>query len=84
MSIESQRLIRCIVSRDKMDKTRVASIVKRVQHPAFKKFVQKTTKVVFHDENNTTKVGDEVLVYQTRPKSAKKRFAFHSTVNDSN
>ena len=84
MSKETQRLIRCVVSRDKMDKTRVANIVKRVQHPTFKKFIQRTTKVVFHDEGNTTKVGDEVLVYQTRPTSAKKRFTFHSLVTESN
>jgi len=79
---EKQRLIRCVVSSDKMDKTRVGKIVSRVQHPVFKKFVQNTTKVVFHDEKNTTKMGDEVYVLQTRPVSSRKRFAFHSVITE--
>ena len=82
MSTDNQRLIRCVVSGDKMDKTRVGKIVQRVQHPTFKKFIKRTTKVVFHDESNTTKIGDEVLVYQTKPSSARKRFAFHSVVTE--
>lgn len=82
MSADTKRLMRCVVSSDKMDKTRVGRIVVRVQHPVFKKFIQRTTKVVFHDENNTTKLGDEVLVYQTRPASARKRFAFHSVITE--
>jgi small subunit ribosomal protein S17 len=84
MSADNKRLIRCVVSSDKMDKTRVGKIVKRVQHPLLKKFIQRTTTVVFHDANNATKIGDEVLVYQTKPSSARKRFAFHSVVTEAN
>jgi small subunit ribosomal protein S17 len=80
MSADNKRLIRCVVSSDKMDKTRIGKIVRRIQHPLFKKFIKKTTKVVFHDADNTTKIGDEVLVFQTKPASARKRFAFHSVV----
>jgi small subunit ribosomal protein S17 len=82
MSADNKRLVRCVVSSDKMDKTRVGKIVSRVQHPVFKKFIQSTTKVVFHDENNTAKLGDEVYVYQTKPASARKRFAFHSVITE--
>lgn len=82
MSVDdkNKRLIRCVVSSDKMDKTRVAKSVRRVLHPVFKKFIKKTTKIVFHDEANTAKIGDEVLIYETRPSSARKRFALHSVL----
>lgn len=80
MGTQDKRLVRCVVSSDKMDKTRVAKSVHSVLHPVFKKFVKRTTKVVFHDENNQTKAGDEVLVYETRPSSARKKFALHSVL----
>ncbi len=59
---------------DKMDKTVVISIKDRVQHPLYKKIVNRTVKIKAHDENNECGVGDKVLVMETRPLSKDKRW----------
>ena len=63
-----------IVTSDKMDKTVVISIKDRVQHPLYKKIVNRTVKIKAHDENNQCGVGDKVLVMETRPLSKDKRW----------
>lgn len=63
-----------IVTSDKMDKTVVISIKGRVQHPLYKKIVNRTVKIKAHDENNQCGVGDKVLVMETRPLSKDKRW----------
>jgi small subunit ribosomal protein S17 len=57
-----------------MDKTIVISIVERVRHPKYAKFVQRTKKLYAHDEANDAKVGDRVRVMETRPLSKLKRW----------
>lgn len=74
------RLMRCVVSQDKMQKSRVATATRRVRHPLLGKYMKRTTKIMFHDEENQSRVGDEVLVCATRPLSARKSFALHSIV----
>jgi small subunit ribosomal protein S17 len=76
-----QRKIKCIVTSDKMVKSRVAKIERLVQDKVTKKYVKKTTKLMFHDEENQSKQGDLVLVVQTKPISANKKFALHSVVH---
>lgn len=71
---EIKRKVKCIVVSDKMSKTRVAKIERKVRHPLVGKYMKKTTKLFFHDEANEAKVGDEVLVVQTRPMSKNKCF----------
>ena len=61
-----------IVVSDKMDKTIVVKLSTRVMHPLSKKFVQKTTKIKAHDENNECGIGDTVKVMETRPLSKDK------------
>ena len=63
-----------IVTSDKMDKTVVISIKDRVQHPLYKKIVNRTVKIKAHGENNQCGVGDKVLVMETRPLSKDKRW----------
>ncbi len=63
-----------IVVSDKMDKTIVVKLTTRVQHPLYKKFIQKTTKIKAHDENNECGVGDTVRVMETRPLSKDKHW----------
>ena len=63
-----------VVVSDKMDKTVVISIKDRVQHPLYKKIVNRTVKIKAHDENNQCGVGDKVLVMETRPLSKDKRW----------
>lgn len=69
-----QRNIRCIVVSDKMNKTRVAKVERKVKHPVVGKYIKKTTKYFFHDEENTTKIGDKVLIAQVVPISKNKAF----------
>ena len=61
-----------IVVSDKMDKTIVVAISERVKHPLYKKIVSRTKKLKAHDENNECRVGDKVLVTETRPLSKEK------------
>ncbi|MCB9228302.1 MAG: 30S ribosomal protein S17 [Deltaproteobacteria bacterium] len=77
-----QRTIRGTVTSDKMDKTRVVTVVRMVRHPVVGKFIRKTTKFMFHDEKNISKIGDEVLITPSRPLSARKSFQLLSVVKE--
>ena len=59
---------------DKMDKTVVVEVEDRVKHPLYGKVLRRTSKVKVHDEQNTAGVGDLVLIMETRPLSATKRW----------
>lgn len=59
---------------DKMQKSIVVAIERRVSHPLYKKYITRTTKLVAHDEKNEAKVGDVVKIMETRPLSARKRW----------
>lgn len=63
-----------VVSSEKMDKTVVVTVRDRVQHPLYKKIVNRTVKYKAHDENNECRVGDRVLLMETRPMSKDKRW----------
>jgi len=63
-----------VVERVKMDKTVVVSVLRRVRHPKYGKFVHRTTKFYVHDERNECGVGDTVRVMETRPISKMKRW----------
>ncbi|WP_033436720.1 30S ribosomal protein S17 [Saccharothrix isguenensis] len=59
---------------DKMDKTIVVALEDRKKHARYSKVLRSTTKVKAHDEQNTAGVGDRVLLMETRPLSATKRW----------
>jgi small subunit ribosomal protein S17 len=59
---------------DKMTKTVVVQIKKRVQHPIFKKYYTVRKKYKAHDEENTCKIGDKVLIRESKPLSREKRW----------
>jgi small subunit ribosomal protein S17 len=59
---------------DKMDKTVTVEVEDRVQHPLYGKTIRRTKKVKAHDEANAAGVGDRVLLMETRPLSATKRW----------
>ena len=63
-----------VVVSDKMTKTIVVKVERRVPHPIFKKIVRKTSKFYAHDENSVAKEGDKVLIAETRPLSKLKRW----------
>jgi small subunit ribosomal protein S17 len=57
---------------DKMDKSAVVLIERRVKHPVYGKFVKKSTKLHIHDENNECAIGDTVQITECRPISKTK------------
>jgi len=63
-----------LVVGDKMDKTVVVEVEDRVKHPLYGKVIRRTSKLKVHDEQNACGVGDRVLVMETRPLSATKRW----------
>ncbi len=63
-----------LVVSDKMDKTVVVAVEDRIQHALYRKTIRRTTKLKAHDEQNAAGVGDRVLLMETRPMSATKRW----------
>jgi small subunit ribosomal protein S17 len=59
---------------DKMEKTVVVAIERRVKHPVYGKMMTRTKKLKAHDEDNSAKLGDTVRIMETRPLSKDKRF----------
>ncbi|MYC77812.1 30S ribosomal protein S17 [Candidatus Poribacteria bacterium] len=70
-----------LVTSNSMDKTVIVSLVRRFQHPLYKKVVRKTKKILAHDEQNSCNVGDVVQVVETRPLSRHKRWRVQSIVS---
>lgn len=63
-----------VVVSDKMDKTVVVAVEDRYKHPLYGKVVRRTSKLKAHDESNAAGNGDRVLLMETRPLSATKRW----------
>jgi small subunit ribosomal protein S17 len=63
-----------VVSSDKTDKTIVVTVHTRKTHPLYRKQYMVTSKFMAHDEKNAAKTGDKVVITETRPISARKRF----------
>jgi small subunit ribosomal protein S17 len=69
-----RKTLRGYVVSDKMDKTIVIEVEERVKHARYGKVTTKTSRFKAHDEENTAGIGDRVLVMETRPLSASKRW----------
>jgi small subunit ribosomal protein S17 len=69
-----RKVRRGYVTSDKMEKTIVVEVEDRVKHPLYGKVIRRTSKVKAHDEGNIAGVGDLVLINETRPLSASKRW----------
>lgn len=67
-----RRVMQGVVVSDKMDKTVVVRIERRVMHPIYKKFVRRSKRYKAHDEVNAFKVGDIVRIRECRPLSRHK------------
>lgn len=63
-----------IVVSNKMEKTITVAIERKVQHPIYKKYFKKTTKLLAHDERRQCGIGDKVKIMETRPLSKLKRW----------
>lgn len=70
-----KRVLQGVVVSDKQDKTIVVKVERRFTHPLLKKTVRRTKNYHAHDENNSAKVGDVVLIEETRPLSKLKCWA---------
>lgn len=63
-----------IVVSDKMDKTVVVMVERLTKHPLYKKYIKRRKKFMAHDEENACRIGDKVLIEETRPLSRHKRW----------
>ena len=69
-----KRVLTGRVVSDKMDKTVVVEVEDRVKHALYGKVLRRSSKIKAHDEDNSAGVGDRVLLMETRPLSATKRW----------
>ena len=69
-----QRKLQGLVLSDKMDKTVVVEVSRRVKEPRYHKYISKRAKYAAHDENNECKTGDKVEITESRPLSKRKRW----------
>jgi small subunit ribosomal protein S17 len=76
----SQEKIGIVVS-DKMEKTIVVVVEDRYRHPQYSKILIKTKRYMAHDENNEAKIGDKVILDQSRPISRKKRWILKEIIS---
>ena len=77
---KSKRTLIGRVVSDKMDKTVVVAVERKVPHKLYKKSINTTTKFKAHDENNECRVGDTVRIVETRPLSHDKRWRVEKIV----
>lgn len=71
-----------IVTSDKMDKTIVVAVVRKVKHPLYKKYITRTKKFKAHDEHNQCKIGDMVEIIETRPISKDKCWRLNAVIRE--
>lgn len=69
-----RRVMTGTVVSDKMDKTVVVRVDRRVTHPLYKKIITRSKKFAAHDENNDCAIGDQVRIRECRPLSRRKNF----------
>ena len=75
-----RKVLRGVVVSNKMEKTGVVEITRKLPHPLYKKVVTKTTRFKFHDEKNECSIGDTVKIIESRPISGGKRWVVESIV----
>ena len=73
-SVKTKRTVKCSVISDKMEKSRVGSVVSLVKHPRYKKYIKRTVNFMFHDEKEVSKVGDRVLISEGKHISKRKKY----------
>jgi small subunit ribosomal protein S17 len=78
MSVEEERIDKAArttsgrVTSNKMDKSIVVMVERKVKHPVYGKIIKRSTKIHAHDESNECMLGDEVTIKETRPRSKTK------------
>jgi len=80
---KKQRKVRTgVVISNKMDKTVVVEVSRTVVHPVYKKFVRRRKRFMAHDEENRCRIGDEVIIVETRPLSRHKNWRVRKIVKE--
>ena len=69
-----KRVMQGIVVSDKMDKTVTVKVQRRIKHPLYKKFINRSKKYAAHDESNSFKLGDAVSIRECKPISKRKKW----------
>jgi len=77
--VNKRKLVGMVV-KDKMDKTVVVEVEKFLKHPKYHKFIKRKLRYKAHDENNTSKTGDRVMIVEARPISKDKRWLVEQIV----
>lgn len=78
-----QRKVRTgVVVSNKMDKTVVVEVSRTVMHPVYKKFVRRRKRFMAHDEENRCRIGDEVMIVESRPLSRHKNWRVRKIVKE--
>ena len=65
---------------DKMDKTIVVEVQRKLMHPVYKKYIKKRKKYMAHDSENQCGIGDKVVILESRPLSRKKRWVLREVL----
>ena len=78
-TLDRQTKVGLVVS-DKMEKTIVVEVERRVQHAEYTRTIKRTSRFHAHDEENAAKVGDRVRIEETRPLSRRKRWRLREIV----
>lgn len=83
-SLHRRREITGVVVSDKMQKTIVVKVDRRVRHSMYEKYVTRSRRFKAHDEKNDAKIGDQVMLVESRPLSKDKRWVLQSIVRRAN
>ncbi len=78
-----KKTVQGVVLSNKMQKTIVVEVSRKVKHNLYSKFVEKSLKFKAHDEKNDAQIGDRVILVETRPLSREKRWALQSIIRRS-
>jgi small subunit ribosomal protein S17 len=77
--ILKRQVVGTVIS-DKMDKTVVVIVERLVKHQLYHKYIKRRSKFAAHDENNTCRVGDKVMIIQSKPLSKTKRWRVYKVL----
>lgn len=77
-----KRVLQGVVVSDRMDKTVIVRVDRRVRHPLYRKFVTRSKKFAAHDEDNACRAGEIVRIEESRPLSKRKRWLVLGKVGD--
>ncbi|MBI5572789.1 MAG: 30S ribosomal protein S17 [Desulfomonile tiedjei] len=81
--VRKQRKVRTgVVVSNKMDKTVVVEVSRTVIHPVYKKFIRRRKRFMAHDEENRCRIGDEVMIVETRPMSRHKHWRVRRVIRE--